>query len=311
MGEFEFESLFVCCRHGDIARARDLLERGLPVDWANRDGLTALHAAARGGHLPVAKLLLEHGAQLEHPDSKGGTPLMRACRHGHAQLAAALLDAGASQDNVSDSGYSALMLAASSGHGEVVRLLCERGADVRVQAQNGATALSLAVESGQEGAAVILRAQGALRSQEALTRRHAECAHLWWYRPLLKGASVAEPVSRARAARTLRPPSDAPRSAQCHIDRAMREGGLPHDGGRWRTRAVADVVRSEQAGARLTSARHATDAFAQARALRIERPDARAGAAGLPKPYRSHAEPLPMPLQHQPRARRRPEAPAW
>lgn len=304
-----FTELLVDCRRGDLASARHLVEAGAPINAANSDGLTALHAAARGGHLPIVQLLLKKGADPEHADAKGGTPLMRACRHGHAHIAAALLDSGAMLDRTSRDGYTALMLAARGGHDDVVRLLCEQGADVRIRALRGATALSLAIEGGHETTKAILRAHGAEGAGPA--QRHAEFAHEWWYGPLVKGTRVAEPVASARPVRPLPPPTDAGRFAQRRIDSATRAERLPHDGGRWRTRAVSDVVASETAGARLSGARHKAIAFEHARAMREELDDALADRAGLPRPYRSRAAPLPRPVQHQPRVRLRREAPAW
>ena len=258
--------LYVDCRCGAIASVRHLLESGVPADeCVNADGLTPLHAAARGGHARVARLLLEYGAQPERADARGGTPLMRACRHGHADVASMLLDAGAHADHASRGGYTALMLGARGGHDDVVRLLCERSADVHAMALGGATARSLAAEGGHFSLGLLLRAHGAAgAARVGSPPRAAAFQHAWWYGPLIEGTRVAERVAPARPPRALPPPADAAAFAQRLIDRAARDEGLPHDGGRWRTRRVGDVLASEQAGARLGSARHATAAFAEA-----------------------------------------------
>jgi ankyrin repeat protein len=54
---------------------RLLLERGVDVNHANDDGLTAIHLAAQAGMDSVVTLLAQHGARLDVQDKKGRTPV--------------------------------------------------------------------------------------------------------------------------------------------------------------------------------------------------------------------------------------------
>jgi len=51
------------------------LEQRIDIDATNRNGDTALHAAALIGYEPVVKLLAEKGAKLNVKNSRGLTPL--------------------------------------------------------------------------------------------------------------------------------------------------------------------------------------------------------------------------------------------
>ena len=52
-----------------------LLDRGVDVNHANDDGLTAIHLAAQAGLDSVVTLLAERGATLDVKDKKGRTPI--------------------------------------------------------------------------------------------------------------------------------------------------------------------------------------------------------------------------------------------
>src|ERR1035437_870753 len=112
-------------RHGDIAKAMDLLTNNLslvsskdeyettPLHWAAQSGQTDVvrwllehkadpNAVAYNNFTPlflttngtIAKLLLEHGADPKKVDSWGKTPLQDAAELGHKEVADAILESG-------------------------------------------------------------------------------------------------------------------------------------------------------------------------------------------------------------------------
>ena len=54
--------------------ARLLLDKGVKMDAAGKDGGTPLHRASRQGHDSVARLLLDKGAKMDAANSMGGHP---------------------------------------------------------------------------------------------------------------------------------------------------------------------------------------------------------------------------------------------
>ena len=75
--------------------ASRLIDRGIPIADANKEGLTPLHLAAQYERLEIAYLLLAHGAAIDRPDAIGQTPLMYAVSTGNTALCQILLDPGA------------------------------------------------------------------------------------------------------------------------------------------------------------------------------------------------------------------------
>src|SRR5437764_265877 len=66
--------------------------QGTQVNATNRDGSSALMAAAFGGHLEAVQALIASGADVNVTDSQGRTPLMAAAMSGSLPLVRALLD---------------------------------------------------------------------------------------------------------------------------------------------------------------------------------------------------------------------------
>jgi ankyrin repeat protein len=64
----------------DCAMVELLLDHGAAIEARNREGCTALYAAAAGARLEVAGVLLERGADPNAASAAGETPLARARR---------------------------------------------------------------------------------------------------------------------------------------------------------------------------------------------------------------------------------------
>lgn len=69
--------LVVAVERGDVKEARELLERGAPVDYCFAyPSVTPLIAAVRSGNTNLVRMLVEEfGADVNKPDSMGLTPL--------------------------------------------------------------------------------------------------------------------------------------------------------------------------------------------------------------------------------------------
>ena len=71
-------------RHGNVSRARELLETGAEdVDARSTTGGTPLFISCQNNEPECARLLLEHGANTELAVTNGATPLSIACQEGH------------------------------------------------------------------------------------------------------------------------------------------------------------------------------------------------------------------------------------
>ena len=106
---------------------RFLVDRGADVNARDKQGTTALMAAAFGGHAATGRLLIERKADVNAADVSGRTPLMATALGGDAAMGQALLAAKADVNAEDKGGLSALSYAAANGHLEVVELLLKSG----------------------------------------------------------------------------------------------------------------------------------------------------------------------------------------
>ena len=116
-------------KEGDAKAVALFLQAGMDPNVTDKEGNTALIAAAKEGNQEVIELLLEKDADTEGKDKKsGGTPLIWAACNGHAECGALLLERGAKADARNDFGYSAHDWAARNGHDAFAGLLKKAGA---------------------------------------------------------------------------------------------------------------------------------------------------------------------------------------
>jgi ankyrin repeat protein len=150
-------------RRGDAEAVRTLLERGVDVQTAQADGMTALHWAGMRSDLDLAETLIYAGANLEATTRIGQhTPLHVASRTGQSTVVRTLLDAGADPHAATSSGATPLHLAAQAGSAEAVAALLDHGADVNVQEHTwGQTPLMFAAASNRVGPVNVLMERGA------------------------------------------------------------------------------------------------------------------------------------------------------
>jgi ankyrin repeat protein len=132
----------------DRASVRALIARGVDLNAAQSDGMTALLWAAHLDDLEMAGLLVHAGASVKAANRYGVTPLSLACTNGNEAMVRLLLDAGADPNAKVRGDETALMTAARTGKLGPVRALLDRGADANARERHGQTALMWAAAEG-------------------------------------------------------------------------------------------------------------------------------------------------------------------
>lgn len=117
--------------------ATALVEEGAPVNAANEQGVTALHAAVRASMLELTELLLENGADVRATiPGNGQTPIHWASRIGsqdrdHArEIVDVLLEYGADINSADADGRRPIYYPIQLDHAEWLQFLVSRGANV-------------------------------------------------------------------------------------------------------------------------------------------------------------------------------------
>ena len=136
--------LFIACECKNLTIAKALLQAGVKVNQADKDGNTALHMACEKGKPDLVQMLLDCGANSLLGNHSGGiTPLHIAAEHNNAQLMGVLADNlidKKKQDQINLGvvcGYTPLMIAAAKGHSKTVGALLEYGADPWLEVSSG------------------------------------------------------------------------------------------------------------------------------------------------------------------------------
>jgi len=191
--------LVAAAEAGDLARLRQRLAAGTPVNARDARARTALLAATWADRIDAARLLIEGGADVNAKDELqdspflvagaegrlailrltlaagadlrstnryGGTALIPAAHHGHVETVRELLKTKIDIDHVNRLGWTALLEAIILGdggaaHGEIVRLLVAHGAQLQLADAQGVTPLAHAQARGQKTIVEILRRAGA------------------------------------------------------------------------------------------------------------------------------------------------------
>lgn len=120
------------------------------VDARDKNGETALHAAAAQGNAAGARILVEAGADIDARETRAGaTPLLLAVVNGRDDAAKYLAAAGADVNIASFNGLSPLHAAVFRNSPALAGILLGRGADLHARSESGLTPLQLAVRRGQ------------------------------------------------------------------------------------------------------------------------------------------------------------------
>ena len=126
-GDAADHSLLTAASRGDAAGVRAALDAGAAIGARDNQGQTAMLLVVQGGDLALARDLIQRGADINAAALNHDTPWLLAGALGRTEMLAAMLDTG-KVDYAKRNRYggNALIPACERGHVETVRLLLER-----------------------------------------------------------------------------------------------------------------------------------------------------------------------------------------
>lgn len=143
-------ALHLTSHHGSKDLMQFLHSHGTPVDTADKDGNTALHAHAAAGNISGVQQLLQMGANPNAVNNLGETAVVMAARVNEfeflQEIIAALVVGGADINASSDEGISALHWAVRNGNLAVAEWMLDMGANIEIGINQCGTPLYWAVE---------------------------------------------------------------------------------------------------------------------------------------------------------------------
>ncbi|KAJ8249880.1 hypothetical protein COCON_G00230960 [Conger conger] len=120
--KFDDGAVFLAaCSSGDTEEVLRMLDRDADINYANVDGLTALHQACIDDNLDMVRFLVEHGAGINQPDNEGWIPLHAAASCGYMDIAEYLLSQGAHVGMVNSEGETPLDIAEEEAMEELLQ----------------------------------------------------------------------------------------------------------------------------------------------------------------------------------------------
>lgn len=159
----EIFELVNAAAEGNESKVNILLKKGVNVNAATFERVTALMVASENGHTGIVKTLLRKGADPNIKDRQQGlNALMLASAGGHTEIVKLLLAYG-SDVNEKDSNNQATALIGASAYGyvEIINLLIKKKADPNAKNRDGLTSISIAAINGHLGAVKVLIEAGA------------------------------------------------------------------------------------------------------------------------------------------------------
>ena len=126
-----------------------LIEKGIPVNYRDEFGNTAVIFAAQNNNVNIIKTLIEKGADIKTVNDMGTTALMSAVSDGNncIEMVKYLIENGVDVNARNSANITALIIAASGvTDPRIIELLITAGADVNVEDDNGYTAYKIAKE---------------------------------------------------------------------------------------------------------------------------------------------------------------------
>ncbi|XP_061107180.1 protein phosphatase 1 regulatory subunit 12A isoform X1 [Conger conger] len=120
--KFDDGAVFLAaCSSGDTEEVLRMLDRGADINYANVDGLTALHQACIDDNVDMVTFLVEHGASVNQPDNEGWIPLHAAASCGYMDIAQYLISQGANVGVVNSEGETPLDIAEEEAMEELLQ----------------------------------------------------------------------------------------------------------------------------------------------------------------------------------------------
>ncbi|GLD92462.1 hypothetical protein PINS_up000995 [Pythium insidiosum] len=135
------KQLIDAAERGDLQRVTSLLDEGVDVHARDqRNGRTALVAAAWNGRYDVVRLLVRRGGESSFKEDETRA-FVAAAWNGHLEVVRFLFDRGIDAREKYANGRTVLHAAVWNGHHDVVLLLLDRGVDANVRDNRGRTIL--------------------------------------------------------------------------------------------------------------------------------------------------------------------------
>ncbi|XP_061125055.1 protein phosphatase 1 regulatory subunit 12A isoform X4 [Syngnathus typhle] len=120
--KFDDGAVFLAaCSSGDTEEVLRMLDRGADINYANVDGLTALHQACIDDNPDMVTFLVTQGASINQPDNEGWIPLHAAASCGYLGIAEYLIGQGASVGVVNSEGETPLDIAEEEAMKELLQ----------------------------------------------------------------------------------------------------------------------------------------------------------------------------------------------
>lgn len=151
------------------AAMRVLLHYGSDANARDPLGDTALLMAARAGNASGVRVLLEGGCDKNAKDKKGRTALHVASHESHDSVIKALLEGECEKESLDEFGWTALQLSVLAGHHASIGVLIQKGCNGNTRSNDGDTALHMAAQGG-DGAAIKALLQGGGDIEENIRR---------------------------------------------------------------------------------------------------------------------------------------------
>lgn len=122
-----------------------MVKAKVKIDAVDKDGESALMAAAATNRDGMVRLLLENNAKIDLKDNDGWTALMYASSAGHWSVVKELIEAKADVNAADKDGWTPLGMALYGGRGAAAEHLIKAGAKFPDKAPNGMTPIMLTI----------------------------------------------------------------------------------------------------------------------------------------------------------------------
>ncbi|KAK6183722.1 hypothetical protein SNE40_011147 [Patella caerulea] len=130
-----------------------LLQKGAdPNKVCEKNGRTALMAAATSGGTKIARLILEGGASVNAVDIRRNHAAHFAAKGGHLEVLALMAGYGAEFNQNDSQNNTPIHIAAINGHGGCCKFLSQRGCNPKPKNTDGQTPKTLAKDNGHKDA---------------------------------------------------------------------------------------------------------------------------------------------------------------
>lgn len=152
--------IFNHARNGQTEAVQMYLDSGYTPNITSPRGDSLLIVAAYHGHADLVKIVLaQPGVPVDFQNKMGFTALTGASFKGYTDIMQQLIAAGATVNHRNMSGQTALMFASLTGRFDAVKLLLNSGANAKVKDASGNDAAALAAQQGATDVAAALAAR--------------------------------------------------------------------------------------------------------------------------------------------------------